>query len=375
MRAMVVSDDAALASQLREALQSAGLDCPASCLLPLKDAESQINSGRAGQEAADLFFVVLKPDAEQALATVRGLRRRSPHPIFAVGPATDTKLVLRTIREGAREYLDQAELAGELSAALQRLKIESAGQRSNGRIIACLPASGGCGGSTLSASLASALAKLSGGALLIDLNAEFGNLASLLDLKPSHTLADLCQSGGRLDRSLLEGVLAPHQGGVRLLSSPLRIDDAALVSVEAVRRVLSLASEVAPWVVVDLPHAFRPEVLPALSVADAIVLVMRLDFTSLHNTRRIREHLQDHGIGMERIEIVVNRYRQPGELPPAEAEAALGTTITHYVNDDPKTVNRANNNGVPVILYAPAAKVSQQIAEVARRLKERIATV
>jgi pilus assembly protein CpaE len=39
--------------------------------------------------------------------------------------------------------------------------------------------------------------------------------------------------------------------------------------------------------------------------------------------------------------------------------------ISHYIPDEPKTVNRANNNGVPVVLEAPSAKVSRSLAQLA----------
>jgi hypothetical protein len=49
-----------------------------------------------------------------------------------------------------------------------------------------------------------------------------------------------------------------------------------------------------------------------------------------------------------------------------EAQQALGETLTHFLPDDPKTFNRCNNAGVPVVLRNPLAKVSRSIEEVAR---------
>jgi MinD-like ATPase involved in chromosome partitioning or flagellar assembly len=43
----------------------------------------------------------------------------------------------------------------------------------------------------------------------------------------------------------------------------------------------------------------------------------------------------------------------------------LGVKIAHYIPDDPKTVNRANNNGVPLILEAPSARVSRSVLKLA----------
>jgi MinD-like ATPase involved in chromosome partitioning or flagellar assembly len=39
--------------------------------------------------------------------------------------------------------------------------------------------------------------------------------------------------------------------------------------------------------------------------------------------------------------------------------------IFHWVPDDPKAVNRANNNGVPVVLETPRAGVSRSLAKLA----------
>jgi Flp pilus assembly CpaE family ATPase len=69
------------------------------------------------------------------------------------------------------------------------------------------------------------------------------------------------------------------------------------------------------------------------------------------------------GIGQDRVRVVVNRYGQPKEVPAAKAEEALGCKIHHFVPDEPKTINRANNNGVPAVLDSPSARVSRSVTE------------
>jgi pilus assembly protein CpaE len=96
-----------------------------------------------------------------------------------------------------------------------------------------------------------------------------------------------------------------------------------------------------------------------------ILVVLRLDFTCLRNTQRTLDYLDQLGIHPERVRVVVNRYGQAKEVPAAKAEEALGRKIFHYVPDEPKTVNRANNNGVPVVLESPRAYVSKSVAKLA----------
>ena len=62
---------------------------------------------------------------------------------------------------------------------------------------------------------------------------------------------------------------------------------------------------------------------------------------------------------------MANRYGQPKELPYSKAEEALGVKIGHYIPDDPKTINRANNSGIPAVLDSPRANVCRSIARLA----------
>lgn len=387
MRIFVASDDSGMSNQLREQLLGLGHDCPASHIVSLDRAVpllisraeeaaagapsgGEISRGGAAAES-DLVFVILAPVIDRSLDVVGDIRRRAqPQHLFAVGPATDSKIVLRAMREGAHEFLDQAELAQELSAALERLKVAESGLHS-AKTIALLSPSGGTGCSTLAVNLATVLAQQGGGCILLDLERKFGDVAALLDLKPVHTSADLCRNVTRIDQSLLERSLIRYNSELSLLAAPTQIGDAGHVTWEGIRQVLSLASDMARYIVVDLSHSFLETMSPVLMQADQIVLVLRLDFTSLRNTRRVLEHLEQNGIPRERILVVANRYGRPGELSASEAQTALGFPIAHFVLEDPKNVNRANNQGIPVVKYAPSAKVSRQLTELALTLKVR----
>ena len=148
-----------------------------------------------------------------------------------MGPAADSKLVLRALRGGAEDYIDTAELEAELEGAIHRLTEATRAPAEIGRLIAVLGPNGGAGASTLAVNLAAALGSAKGAKPvgLIDLKLESGDLASLLDLKPTHTLADVCQNAARLDRVMFERSLAQHTAGIRLLAAPLHLTDIARV--------------------------------------------------------------------------------------------------------------------------------------------------
>src|SRR5207244_5534692 len=119
----------------------------------------------------------------------RHVRGRNKGCGLAVGPLGDSKFILRVMREGADHYVDEADLEAELNGALLRLRSEGTAQATQGRVIALLAPSGGGGSSTLAVNIASVLAKQHKSCALLDLKLEAGDLAALLNLKPTHTLA------------------------------------------------------------------------------------------------------------------------------------------------------------------------------------------
>src|SRR5262249_8526183 len=162
-------------------------------------------------------------------------------------------------------------------------------QAEPGRLIALLSPVGGSGTSTLAANLATVLAKEHKRAALLDLKHASGNLADLLDLKPAHTLADLCAGTARLDRAMLDRSLVRHDSGVHLLAPAEHFGDAAHVTPEGVRQAVSLARDLFPYVIADLDYGFRDTEAQVLRLADVVVLVLRLDFSALRHTQRALE--------------------------------------------------------------------------------------
>ena len=380
MRFFVASDVAATADQIKDMLLELGYTCPTSQVTTLDRVWADLEKGPAGSQSnvtensrgrqstaeLEVVVVVLTPDPERALEAVRSNRRRTTARILLVGPMTDTKLVIRALRDGANEFLDQADLKSELSAALKRLSVEE----SPGRMIALLSASGGSGCSTLALNLAVALAKMHETCALLDLQFEFGDLATMLDLKPTYSLADLCRNVRRLDPSLLEGCMMPHSSGVQLLAAPQKIADRMKVTEECVSEVVSLVSRRYPFAMVDLGNLIRTERTRILLQMDLILLVLRMDFACLRNMRFALEYLTEIGIPQVRIQVIGNRCGLPNEITVSAAEEALGVKISPCVPDDARNANRAINNGMPLLQQSPSAKISQVITDLAARISK-----
>lgn len=363
-RTLITADGQDSLTQIRDCLARLEIECPANHLVSLEDAVRC-----ASRVMPELLVVVMPGSVETGLDAIREASSTLPSVhILAIGPAKDPALILRVLREGAAEYLDETQMMPELTRAVARFKTRHAAkpaQESSGRVISIAAPTGGCGTSMLAVNIATVLASRHKQCCLVDLRLSAGDLAPMLDLQPSHTLAELCSRLSRVDQSMFDQFFIRHPSGVSLLAAPTQYSDIDCVTVQGVTRALSMARVRFPYVVADVGDGFAEEQVAALAQSDKILMVVRLDYTSIRNARRAMDNLTELSIDMGKVSLVANSYGQRRQLRARDAEAALGVKISHYVPNDPARVNGAINKGVPVALYYPSAKISKSIAGLA----------
>lgn len=359
MRGVVVSAAGDAKLRVRQVLLRHGCDSRPEDVVAPEHAVGYI-----GQTKPDLVTLTFSGALEEVLALVRGIRGIYRGPLFIVGDTFDSKRILRLLREGADQYIDEADLDADFVEALSRLK-EETHSGETGRLIALLSPSGGTGVSTVAVNIAAALAKEHQSCALLDMRLEASDLPALLDVQPTYTLADLCVNGSRLDAAMFERALVTHTSGIRLLASSIALAHTRDISADGVRQTLALARAKFPYVIADVGTWPKDSVEVVVRSADILLVVFRLDFVSLRNTKRLLEHLTALGISGERILLVANRYGQAQEISSSKAEEALRMKIAYYVPDEPKVINLANNSGVPAVTDNPKAKVCQSLYKLA----------
>ena len=365
MRAFIVGDYLRLSGEASEILKRSGFDCRATDRVSLGYAAEFLAHARR-----DVIVLFMSPRLDEASRVLRELRSLAAAPILAIGPVNDPKFILRVLREGATEYLDENDLETDLEQSLVRLKTKNSPEVRRGKVIGVLSASGGTGVSSVVVNLATVLAKQHKRSAVFDLRLASGDQSLLLDVKPSHTLAELCGQLDRLDPNMFKQCLLKHESGVHLLAAPAAIEMISQVTSQGVRQILPLARTLFPFVVVDLDRTFATEQLAAIVSADLLVLVMKLDLLSLSNTNRLLDYLDELGVPQDRVRIVINRHKQARELPVSRASSALKQDIFHCLPDDVAQMNQATNSGVPVVLQQPRAKISRSLKELAKKLEE-----
>jgi pilus assembly protein CpaE len=188
-------------------------------------------------------------------------------------------------------------------------------------------------------------------------------------LRPEYRLGEICRNVRRLDENMFRQSLVRHASGVHLLAAPIDPESRDDVTPQGVRQVLRLARSHFPYVAVDLERDLDEDQLAAVTDADRLLLMLRLDIASLRSARRMLDALWKAGVAEDRVSVVAGRYGQAKELPLKKVEQALGVSIPYQIPDSPAEVNAAVNKGVPVVLDRPRARVSKSYAKLAKAIE------
>lgn len=330
------------------------------------------------QTQPDIGLVAMDSNPEQAIQLVSQLSAQSPNfTLLVSSSSTDGRLILQSMRAGAKEFLTEPVKAEDLAAALQRVKQQSGTRNATQlgcRVVAVAGATGGVGASSIAVNLACALAAEEGhSVVLVDLDVALGDADVFLDTIPEYTLADVAQNVARLDLTLLKKSLTKHSSGIHLLPRPVQLEDAKLITPESLQRVIGLLKTSFTHIVIDTSKSFGALDMQAFQMADEVLMVTQLDLPCLRNVVRLMMSFDTDDALRSKVKIVVNRAGQDiGQISLKKAQETIGRDIFWQVPNDYRVMVEVRNNGVPLLQHAPKAGITHSICQLAQAISGRV---
>jgi len=333
-------------------------------------------------DAAGPGVVVFGPSVASAevVAQVSGLVAFRPgcSAIMVVYELT-AEVLQQAIRAGVDDVVavsaEDAELLDAISRASARVQARgtvrgtaapASGAAAPGRVVSVFCTKGGTGKSVVAINLAVALAKRTiQPVVLVDADLQFGDVALMLQLQPTHTIAEAVQAGDRLDGTMLENLLLRHPAsGLLVLAAPTEPSSADQIGRADLARILEILRERCAYVVVDTSANFAEVTLAAIESSDDILVMAGLDVMSLKSARIGLQTMRVLGIPFSRVKFVLNRANTRVGLTEADAERALQLKVDAALPSD-ILVAESVNRGVPVVTSAPRSKFAKSIDNLA----------
>lgn len=354
---------------------------PHEALPGLQVAELGAGDPIADNLLADAALVVLEVDPQDSSSMQRigRIRDRRPDlPVVAAIERASVSLVRTLLHQGVTDVVslpfDQEELLQVILNAVANKMASSTETVTLAPTVAVVRSLGGCGATSIATHLAGDLAahdRSGRGAVIADLDLQFGSVASYLGVRPRATLADLLGSEARLDADLLRSVAADAGGGLSVIAAPESIMPLESVDTDDLLRVIRLLRQNFGYVVLDLPANWTNWTLSAALAANSIVLVVELSIASLRQAQRRLELFRSVGIDERAIEIVVNRVenRLFRTIGVDDVEKTLGYRVTGTVALETPALSTAQNQGALLGKIARKSKFAQDVAGMGESLR------
>ena len=306
-------------------------------------------------------------------------RARSKTAVVLVVEDLTTELLQHAMRAGITDVVPIAEAAQLVEAvdrATEALHVvvppqvaavsPQAPRAARGRIVTVFSTKGGAGKSFVATNLGAILARRNDKpVVIIDADLQFGDVAVMLGMAPSHTIIDAVNQIDRLDESLVKSLLIKHEpSGLFVLAAPVEPAFADSVSLPHMTKILEVLSSFCSHVIIDTPASFNDIVLGVLEQADDIVLMAGMDIPHIKNTKIGLQTLRLLHIPAAKVKLTLNRANSKVRLDIADVERTLQMKADSLLPSD-IAVPQSINKGVPIVLDNPKSGVSRNLERLA----------
>ncbi|MAT16198.1 MAG: pilus assembly protein CpaE [Planctomyces sp.] len=328
----------------------------------------------ASQTQPEIALVSLDSDPEKGLDLVLKLGQEVPDcSVLVVSSSQEGRLILKAMRNGAREFLSLPLNLEDFMTALSRIKqskqtTEQGSSPRTSQVISVVGVSGGIGCTSLAVNLGCALAQDERNSVaIIDLDMALGDADVWLDIIPDYTIQDVAENISRLDFSLLKRSLTKHSCGAFLLPRPVNMEENAVLTAEELKRVIALLKATFSHLIIDVSKSFNAIDMMALSQSNTILSLTQLDLPSLRNIVRVLQFFDQYDSIAEKVQVVVNRIGlSDSQISLNKALETIGREIAWQVPNDYATMIESRNNGVPLVEQAPRAKLTKVYQQMAQ---------
>ncbi|WP_204115199.1 AAA family ATPase [Shimia biformata] len=353
-------------------------------------------NGQAQEIAATHDFVLFDASSHDDLEVVAAKQlcadQKTKKPLIAITTGDTTLTEIRRLTDaGVTEVLPDSITPEELTSALARLSAKNAETSTthaagpmirHGSIISVAKARGGVGATTLAVNLADRLMGHSGvfrktakkSVVVVDLDLQFGNVASFLDQGAGEALYSMAVDGIVPDETYLEQALSVTPSGLAALTAPNRFAPMNALKSAQIEALLTSLRQKFDYVVVDMPPAMVEWITPVLALSDKMLLVTDCSVPSVSKARQVIDFFVEDHLSLP-IDIVVSFEHKPMLLSSQHKEAAtvLERPLAHWLPNDPTASREALDLGVPLSEAARRSKLTRAIGKLATTLSAEMA--
>ena len=236
-----------------------------------------------------------------------------------------------------------------------------------GRVISVVSPKGGVGKTTVATNLAVGLASTGpNSTVLVDLDVQFGDVSSALNLEPEYTLPDTVHGPASRDAMVLKTFLTQHDTGLYVICGSQSPAEADNVTAQDISRLLEVLASEFQYVVVDTAPGLAEHAMAAMDQSTDLLLVTSMDVPGVRGLRKELDTLTDLGMLLDARHVVLNFANSHAGLSLADVEATIGRAVDLTLPWS-KAIPTSVNQGIPLLQSGVRDPMTKQLRQLVGR--------
>ena len=347
-------------------------------------------------EAESLEFIALAIDAEDEdnlvlLGEIIGQAKARDIKVILIAEDVTPASLHQLLRKGADEFVPYPLPEQELHMAIERLNAPSepenlpaqahklqSGSAKEGALLVCHGMAGGVGSTTLAVNLAWELANVekenAPSVCLLDLDLQYGSVATYLDLPRREAVFEMLSDTEELDDDAFGAALLSFQDRLQVLTAPADMLPLDFIAPEDIERIIELARKHFDYVIIDMPSTLVQWSETVLQAAHVYFATLELDMRSAQNALRLKRALQSEDLPFQKLRFALNRAPKftdlGGKSRVKRMAESLGISIDLQLPDGGRQVEQCGDHGLPMAESAAKNPLRKEILKLAQSVHE-----
>jgi pilus assembly protein CpaE len=315
--------------------------------------------------------------AVEVCREIRATPTMAAVPVLCVSATEDVEERIQFLEAGADDVMarpfDARELEARVDALLLRFQrsrglaptvsVDGATMHRARRTVAVYSPKGGVGTTTIATNIAiAAVARRPDRVVLVDLALQFGGVATLLNLDPKLTLADVMRDEPSMrEPELLRPYAMRHDSGLHVLAAPAAPEAAETVTAAHISQILRTLLGGYDMIVVDAGSTLDERALAIFETAEAVILPITPEISALKAMHALLDYLGEVGSIALKSTFVLNNLFAKEILKLRDVEGFLGSKVALELPYDPFLYLKAVNEGVPIVTGDPRSVPAERL--------------
>ncbi|MGF1507700.1 MAG: response regulator [Anaerolineae bacterium] len=264
-------------------------------------------------------------------------------------------------------------------------------EEKDGKVVSLMGLKGGVGKTTLAVSLAVGLARSAKDktVVLVDTNTYSGDVHIFLNTRGQYSVVDTAfmAQESELDAQGLDGVLVPHDSGIKLILAPRNPIEAEPLSSSGLEALIDDLRKQFDYIILDTASNIDESLLAVVRISDYIIAVTQAIMPALKDSQVLLSMLRELGVmddapdpemgevESDKVILALNHYTDSSSISPERIGDFLKQPVTVQIAADPGAME-AINKSMPLIMgdprQYPAVEGLKNLIKVVRARVEKI---